>query len=164
MLFSGAQALEASIAAVSKYGGATAGYRTMLDALIPASTVLQEVINSRWVILVLCDICLCSYKLKILLLISEIKCWGWSCYCVCSFIRSCTGRGWVDQTYAGTGEILLIFLTFSILDNKKNHASALEQQQPLYILWFWWEDIIKLGLVVCINLTLMRNKKKKQFF
>ncbi|TQD83623.1 hypothetical protein C1H46_030790 [Malus baccata] len=37
-----AEALEASVAAVSKYGGASAGYRTMLDALIPASTVLQE--------------------------------------------------------------------------------------------------------------------------
>ncbi|XP_031496682.1 putative 3,4-dihydroxy-2-butanone kinase isoform X2 [Nymphaea colorata] len=37
-----ADALEASIAAVSKYGGAKAGYRTMLDALIPASAVLQE--------------------------------------------------------------------------------------------------------------------------
>ncbi|KAI3889643.1 hypothetical protein MKX03_007665 [Papaver bracteatum] len=37
-----AAALEASIAAVSKYGGASAGYRTMLDALIPASTVLHE--------------------------------------------------------------------------------------------------------------------------
>ncbi|MQL96073.1 hypothetical protein Taro_028745 [Colocasia esculenta] len=37
-----ADALEASIAAVSKYGGASAGYRTMLDALIPASTVLKE--------------------------------------------------------------------------------------------------------------------------
>lgn len=38
----GAAALEASIAAVSKYGGASAGYHTMLDALIPASTVLHE--------------------------------------------------------------------------------------------------------------------------
>ncbi|KAK0588119.1 hypothetical protein LWI29_034656 [Acer saccharum] len=37
-----AEALEASIAAVSKYGGASAGYRTMLDALIPASAALQE--------------------------------------------------------------------------------------------------------------------------
>ncbi|KAF7052388.1 hypothetical protein CFC21_060494 [Triticum aestivum] len=37
-----ADALEASIAAVSKYGGARAGYRTMLDALIPASTVLKQ--------------------------------------------------------------------------------------------------------------------------
>ncbi|XP_072992058.1 putative 3,4-dihydroxy-2-butanone kinase isoform X2 [Typha latifolia] len=37
-----ANALEASIAAVSKYGGASAGYRTMLDALIPASAVLKE--------------------------------------------------------------------------------------------------------------------------
>lgn len=37
-----AEALQASIAAVSKYGGASAGYRTLLDALIPASTVLQE--------------------------------------------------------------------------------------------------------------------------
>ncbi|CAN6287030.1 unnamed protein product [Urochloa humidicola] len=37
-----ADALEASVVAVSKYGGATTGYRTMLDALIPASTVLKE--------------------------------------------------------------------------------------------------------------------------
>ncbi|RRT75114.1 hypothetical protein B296_00006320 [Ensete ventricosum] len=37
-----ATALEASVAAVSKYGGAVAGYRTMLDALIPASKVLRE--------------------------------------------------------------------------------------------------------------------------
>ncbi|NP_001148575.2 3,4-dihydroxy-2-butanone kinase [Zea mays] len=37
-----ADALEASIAAVSKYGGASAGYRTMLDALIPASAVLKQ--------------------------------------------------------------------------------------------------------------------------
>jgi hypothetical protein len=39
----GADALEASVAAVSKYGGASAGYRTMLDALIPASAVLKQV-------------------------------------------------------------------------------------------------------------------------
>jgi len=39
----GAEALSASIAAVTKYGGATAGYRTLLDALIPALSVLQEV-------------------------------------------------------------------------------------------------------------------------
>ncbi|CAN6303760.1 unnamed protein product [Urochloa humidicola] len=37
-----AVALEASVAAVSKYGGASTGYRTMLDALIPASTVLKQ--------------------------------------------------------------------------------------------------------------------------
>ncbi|XP_078170687.1 putative 3,4-dihydroxy-2-butanone kinase isoform X2 [Carex rostrata] len=37
-----ATALEASLAAVSKYGGARAGFRTMLDALIPACTVLKE--------------------------------------------------------------------------------------------------------------------------
>ncbi|XP_047338057.1 putative 3,4-dihydroxy-2-butanone kinase [Impatiens glandulifera] len=37
-----AEALEDAIAAVSKYGGAKAGYRTMLDALIPASVVLKE--------------------------------------------------------------------------------------------------------------------------
>ncbi|KAK3002133.1 hypothetical protein RJ639_022494 [Escallonia herrerae] len=37
-----ADALEAAIAAVSKYGGARAGYRTLLDALIPASLVLKE--------------------------------------------------------------------------------------------------------------------------
>ncbi|KAJ9141591.1 hypothetical protein P3X46_032108 [Hevea brasiliensis] len=41
-----AEALEASIAAVSKYGGASAGYRTLLDALIPASAVLQERLNA----------------------------------------------------------------------------------------------------------------------
>lgn len=40
-------ALEASIAAVSKYGGASAGYRTMLDALIPALTVLQERLDAE---------------------------------------------------------------------------------------------------------------------
>jgi len=34
--------LDAAVAAVSKYGGAVAGYRTMLDALLPASTSLQE--------------------------------------------------------------------------------------------------------------------------
>ncbi|XP_022736765.1 putative 3,4-dihydroxy-2-butanone kinase isoform X2 [Durio zibethinus] len=37
-----AEALEAAIAAVSKYGGASAGYRTLLDALIPALAVLKE--------------------------------------------------------------------------------------------------------------------------
>nr|CAB3493454.1 unnamed protein product [Digitaria exilis] len=37
-----ADALEASVGAVSKYGGASVGYRTMLDALIPASTVLKQ--------------------------------------------------------------------------------------------------------------------------
>ncbi|KAK9106589.1 hypothetical protein Syun_022600 [Stephania yunnanensis] len=41
-----ADALEASIAAVSKYGGARAGYRTLLDALLPASAVLQERLNA----------------------------------------------------------------------------------------------------------------------
>ncbi|KAJ6411171.1 hypothetical protein OIU84_007850 [Salix udensis] len=41
-----AEALEVSIAAVSKYGGASAGFRTMLDALIPASAVLQERLNA----------------------------------------------------------------------------------------------------------------------
>ncbi|KAL6183326.1 hypothetical protein ACLB2K_044737 [Fragaria x ananassa] len=41
-----AEALEASIAAVSKYGGASAGYRTLLDALIPASAVLRERLNA----------------------------------------------------------------------------------------------------------------------
>ncbi|KAL3818507.1 hypothetical protein ACJIZ3_004412 [Penstemon smallii] len=37
-----AGAFEAAIAAVSKYGGAKEGYRTLLDALIPASSVLKE--------------------------------------------------------------------------------------------------------------------------
>ncbi|XP_021724780.1 putative 3,4-dihydroxy-2-butanone kinase isoform X2 [Chenopodium quinoa] len=39
-------ALQAAIAAVSKYGGASAGYRTLLDALIPASELLQERLNA----------------------------------------------------------------------------------------------------------------------
>ncbi|GJN23506.1 hypothetical protein PR202_gb11160 [Eleusine coracana subsp. coracana] len=38
----GCNALEASICAISKYGGAHEGYRTMLDALIPASKILRE--------------------------------------------------------------------------------------------------------------------------
>ncbi|KAG0547862.1 hypothetical protein BDA96_01G116700 [Sorghum bicolor] len=37
-----AHALQSSIGAISKYGGALEGYRTMLDALIPASKVLRE--------------------------------------------------------------------------------------------------------------------------
>lgn len=37
-----AEALAAGIAAVSKYGGARAGYRTLLDALIPALSSLEE--------------------------------------------------------------------------------------------------------------------------
>ncbi|EHA8587946.1 putative 3,4-dihydroxy-2-butanone kinase [Cocos nucifera] len=41
-----ASALEASITAVSKYGGASAGYRTMLDAFIPALTVLKEKLDA----------------------------------------------------------------------------------------------------------------------
>ncbi|XP_044466040.1 putative 3,4-dihydroxy-2-butanone kinase isoform X2 [Mangifera indica] len=41
-----AEAFEASIAAVSKYGGAVAGYRTLLDALIPAAAVLKERLNA----------------------------------------------------------------------------------------------------------------------
>ncbi|XP_010500369.1 PREDICTED: putative 3,4-dihydroxy-2-butanone kinase [Camelina sativa] len=36
------EALKSAISAVSKYGGATAGYRTMLDALIPPSKFLEE--------------------------------------------------------------------------------------------------------------------------
>ncbi|KAH0927044.1 hypothetical protein HID58_019300, partial [Brassica napus] len=43
---SGSKALKSSIASVSKYGGATAGYRTMLDALIPASQVLEEKLSA----------------------------------------------------------------------------------------------------------------------
>lgn len=48
---SGKDAFEAAIAAVSKYGGASAGYRTMLDALIPAFTILQEVIINSHLVL-----------------------------------------------------------------------------------------------------------------
>lgn len=44
----GAFAFEAAIAAVSKYGGASAGYRTLLDALIPAVSVLKEVRNGDY--------------------------------------------------------------------------------------------------------------------
>ncbi|EOA30179.1 hypothetical protein CARUB_v10013295mg [Capsella rubella] len=40
------EALKSSITSVSKYGGATAGYRTMLDALIPASQVLEEKLSA----------------------------------------------------------------------------------------------------------------------
>lgn len=45
---SGAEALGAAIIAVGKYGGASAGYRTLLDALIPALTVLKEVTCSQF--------------------------------------------------------------------------------------------------------------------
>lgn len=41
-----AAALNAGVAAVSKYGGASAGYRTLLDALIPAATCLEEKLKS----------------------------------------------------------------------------------------------------------------------
>ncbi|KAM7266568.1 hypothetical protein ACFE04_004465 [Oxalis oulophora] len=41
-----AEALRAGIDAVSRYGGANAGCRTMLDALIPASTLLHERLNA----------------------------------------------------------------------------------------------------------------------
>ncbi|PNY12432.1 3,4-dihydroxy-2-butanone kinase [Trifolium pratense] len=41
-----AEALAAAIAAVTKYGGAKAGYRTLLDALIPALSSLEERLNS----------------------------------------------------------------------------------------------------------------------
>ncbi|XP_052181712.1 putative 3,4-dihydroxy-2-butanone kinase [Diospyros lotus] len=43
-----AGALEAGIGAVSKYGGARAGYRTLLDALIPASSVLKEKLHAGY--------------------------------------------------------------------------------------------------------------------
>ncbi|KAL5218124.1 hypothetical protein ABZP36_018808 [Zizania latifolia] len=43
----GANALQSSITAISKYGGAHEGYRTMLDALIPASKVLTERLEAR---------------------------------------------------------------------------------------------------------------------
>ncbi|GJU31247.1 putative 3,4-dihydroxy-2-butanone kinase isoform X1 [Tanacetum coccineum] len=39
-----ADAFDGAISAIMLYGGAAAGYRTMLDALIPASTVLREVV------------------------------------------------------------------------------------------------------------------------
>lgn len=41
--YPGADAFDGAISAIMLYGGAAAGYRTMLDALIPASTVLREV-------------------------------------------------------------------------------------------------------------------------
>ncbi|CAI7848841.1 unnamed protein product [Closterium sp. NIES-53] len=41
-----AAALEAAVAAVSLYGGAQAGYRTMLDALLPASATLTSSIHA----------------------------------------------------------------------------------------------------------------------
>jgi dihydroxyacetone kinase len=44
---SGSLAFESGVAAVSRYGGASAGHRTLLDALIPASTALKEVCKAR---------------------------------------------------------------------------------------------------------------------
>ncbi len=44
---SGSAAFESGVAAVSRYGGASAGHRTLLDALIPASTALKEVCKAR---------------------------------------------------------------------------------------------------------------------
>ncbi|VFQ93955.1 unnamed protein product [Cuscuta campestris] len=41
-----ADALQAGIAAVSRYGGARAGYRTLLDALVPAASTLKERLNA----------------------------------------------------------------------------------------------------------------------
>lgn len=41
-----ADAFDGAISAIMLYGGAAAGYRTMLDALIPASTVLRERLTS----------------------------------------------------------------------------------------------------------------------
>lgn len=58
---SGAEALESSIAAVSKYGGATAGHRTMLDALIPAAAVLVEVCSYNTIMTILCCILFICY-------------------------------------------------------------------------------------------------------
>ncbi|MCO5589302.1 hypothetical protein L7F22_043268 [Adiantum nelumboides] len=40
-----ADALDAAVSAVSKYGGASTGFRTMLDALIPAAACLHEKLN-----------------------------------------------------------------------------------------------------------------------
>ncbi|GAQ78019.1 hypothetical protein KFL_000060860 [Klebsormidium nitens] len=42
-----AAAFEAAVSSVSKYGGAAAGYRTMLDALLPASKTLTKRLQSR---------------------------------------------------------------------------------------------------------------------
>lgn len=39
-------AVQAGVAAASKYGGAVAGSRTMLDALIPAANALLEAANA----------------------------------------------------------------------------------------------------------------------
>lgn len=66
ILVSGANALAASIDAISKYGGARAGYRTMLDALIPASNTLNEVICN------LEGIYLCNFLLYVKLKYTKI--------------------------------------------------------------------------------------------
>lgn len=58
----GLDAFEAAIAAVSKYGGAMAGYRTMLDALIPASNVLREVSGDNNLV------CICYFRFLTLIL------------------------------------------------------------------------------------------------
>ena len=39
----GAEAFQAATSAVSLYGGASAGYRTMLDALLPAAKAFTDV-------------------------------------------------------------------------------------------------------------------------
>lgn len=86
---SGAEAFEAGINAISKYGGASAGYRTMLDALIPASRVLHEVIDNTYdAVFSLCYgrvHCMITLFLKISPS-TEVGCRRGSHNCVCSLI------------------------------------------------------------------------------
>ncbi len=114
-LHSGAEALEASIAAVCKYGGASAGYRTLLDALIPASTMLQEVINNdHYLSVFIVNVALCD--LTYLSSLTEVKCWGWSLHCFCPLIWSSIGWSWVNQAHAGTGDIHICSFPYFVGD------------------------------------------------
>lgn len=127
---SGAEALEAAIAAVSKYGGATAGCRTLLDALIPASAVLKEVIifchsfyliwapipkktknfNTSFKISFLFNMCNFNF-----LIISEAECWRRYVHCFCSLIRSSSCWRRVHPTYAGSGREITFYLVRSLM-------------------------------------------------
>lgn len=80
----GAGAFEVAIAAVSKYGGAKAGFRTLLDALIPASSILKEVRNYSLLSPFCFKFGLKHFsKIKRLLLLAEIGLWRRSSCSIC---------------------------------------------------------------------------------
>lgn len=94
---SGANALAASIDAVSKYSGARAGDCTMLDALIPASNTLNEVYcNLEGIYSIFFLIKLKSTIFNIFSSWTEIGCRGRSCNCFCNICWSCHDWCWVN--------------------------------------------------------------------